>query len=124
VVARRSGHRPLSLKIICDMMGVPDGQYETVLANSNIILSGFDPEFLSEDMNEAVGQLLTSAQALAELVTDLAATRAEAPGEDLVSALVTANIDGEKPPAPSSPRSSSCWWWRVTRPPAPRCRTR
>ena len=85
----------LPLKIICDMMGIPDDQYETVLANSNIILSGFDPEFLSEDQNEAVTQLLTAAQALADLVTSLAATRAEAPGEDLVSALVTANIDGE-----------------------------
>jgi cytochrome P450 len=86
----------LPLKIICDMMGIPDDQYETVLANSNMILSGFDPEFLSEDLNEAVAQLLTAGQALADLVTSLAAARTQAPAEDLVSALVTANIDGEK----------------------------
>jgi methyl-branched lipid omega-hydroxylase len=86
----------LPLKIICGMMGIPDEQYEMVLANSNIILSGFDPEFLSEDQNEAVMQLLGAGQALAELVTGLAATRAQAPADDLVSALVTANIDGEK----------------------------
>src|ERR1035438_6834760 len=36
----------LPLKIICDMMGIPGHQYEMVLANSNIILSGSDPEFL------------------------------------------------------------------------------
>jgi cytochrome P450 len=86
----------LPLKIICDMMGIPDDQYDMVLANTNIILSGADPEFMSEDMDQAVLQLLGSGQALADLVTGLAAERAQAPREDLVSALVTANIDGEQ----------------------------
>ena len=86
----------LPLKIICDMMGVPDDQYEMVLAQTNIILSGADPEFISEDPDEVVIQILGAGQALADLVTGLAAARAEAPGEDLVSALATANIDGEQ----------------------------
>jgi cytochrome P450 len=86
----------LPLKIICDMMGIPDNQYEMVLANTNIILSGADPEFMSEDLDVAVTQLLGSGQALADLVTSLAAARAQSPGDDLVSALVTANIDGEQ----------------------------
>jgi methyl-branched lipid omega-hydroxylase len=86
----------LPLKIICDMMGIPGDRYDMVLANSNIILSGADPEFLSEDQDEAVIRLLGAGQALAELVTGLAATRAQAPTDDLVSALVTANIDGEQ----------------------------
>ncbi len=86
----------LPLKIICDMMGIPDDQYEMVLANTNIILSGADPEFMSEDMDQAVLQLLGAGQALADLLTSLAAARAEAPAEDLVSALITANIDGEQ----------------------------
>src|ERR1700760_1068314 len=86
----------LPLKIICDMMGIPDDQYDMVLANTNIILSGADPEFLSEDMDQAVLQLLGAGQALADLVTALAAERTQAPREDLVSALVTANIDGEQ----------------------------
>jgi methyl-branched lipid omega-hydroxylase len=85
----------LPLKIICDMMGIPDDRYEMVLANTNIILSGSDPEFLSADLDVAVTQILGAGQALAELVTGLAAPRAQAPGEDLISALVTANIDGE-----------------------------
>ena len=82
--------------LICDMMGIPDDQYDMVLANTNIILSGADPEFMSEDMDQAVLQLLGSGQALADLVTGLAAERTQAPREDLVSALVTANIDGEQ----------------------------
>jgi cytochrome P450 len=86
----------LPLKIICDMMGIPDDQYEMVLVNSNIILSGSDPEFLSDDLDEAVIRILGAGQALADLVTGLAAVRAQAPAEDLVSALVTANIDGEQ----------------------------
>ncbi len=86
----------LPLKIICDMMGIPDDQYDMVLANTNIILSGADPEFISEDADQAVLQLLGAGQALADLLTGLATARAEAPGEDLVSALITANIDGER----------------------------
>jgi cytochrome P450 len=86
----------LPLKIICDMMGIPDEQYDMVLANTNIILSGADPEFLSEDLDEGVTRLLTAGQELADLVTGLAAVRAQSPAEDLVSALVTANIDGER----------------------------
>ena len=86
----------LPLKIICDMMGIPDDQYEMVLADSNIILSGADPEFMSADPDEVVVQLLGAGQELADLVTGLAAIRAQAPAEDVVSALVTANIDGEQ----------------------------
>jgi methyl-branched lipid omega-hydroxylase len=86
----------LPLKIICDMMGIPDDHVDMVLAKSNIILSGSDPEFISEDLDTAVTQLLTAAQELAELVTALAADRIKSPREDVLSALVTANIDGEQ----------------------------
>src|SRR5450756_2472477 len=86
----------LPLKFICDMAGIPDDQYEMVLANSNIILSGFDPEFMSEDSDEAVAALLGAGQELTDLVTTLAAARAQAPAGDLISALATANIDGEQ----------------------------
>jgi methyl-branched lipid omega-hydroxylase len=86
----------LPLTIICQMMGVPDSEYDMVLRNTNIILSGSDPDFLSEDLNEAVGQLLAAAQELADLVTGLAAIRAGKPADDLVSSLVNANIDGER----------------------------
>jgi methyl-branched lipid omega-hydroxylase len=86
----------LPLKIICDMMGIGDDHYDMVLKNTNIILSGADPEFISQDMNEAVTQLLTAGQDLAGLVTSLAEQRQAEPADDLVSALATANIDGEQ----------------------------
>jgi cytochrome P450 len=86
----------LPLKIICEMMGVGDENYDMVLKNTNIILSGTDPEFISQDMNEAITQLLTAGQDLAALVTGLAELRQAEPADDLVSALATANIDGEQ----------------------------
>src|ERR1700678_1799396 len=86
----------LPLKIICDLMGIPGSQYEMVLANSNQILAGADPEFLSEDMNEAIGQLFAAAQALVEMMTELAERARVHPRDDVLSSLVTANIDGEQ----------------------------
>jgi methyl-branched lipid omega-hydroxylase len=86
----------LPLKIICEMMGVGDEYYAMVLKNTNIILSGADPEFVSQDLNEAITQILTAGQELAELVTGLAERSQASPGDDLVSALATANIDGEQ----------------------------
>jgi methyl-branched lipid omega-hydroxylase len=87
---------PLPLKIICQMMGIASDQYDMVLHNTNIILAGGDPEFLSEDMDTAVGRILTAGQELTDLVVSLAAARAEHPADDLISALASANIDGEQ----------------------------
>ena len=86
----------LPLTIICQMMGIPDSRYDMVLRDTNIILSGADPDFLSEDPDEAVLQLLTAGQELADLVTELGNTRLDKPADDLITALVTANIDGEQ----------------------------
>ena len=84
------------LKIICAMMGIGDERYEMVLRNTNVILSGSDPEFISEDMDEALTQILTAGGELADLVTGLAEQRQASPADDLVSALATANVDGEQ----------------------------
>ena len=86
----------LPLKIICDMMGIGDAHYAMILRNSNTILSGFDTELLSDDMDEALGRIFAAAEELRALVTDLAAARQASPADDLVSALVNANIDGEQ----------------------------
>jgi cytochrome P450 len=86
----------LPLKIICGMMGIGDEHLAMVLKNTNIILSGTDPEFVSTNLDEAVTQILTAGQDLTTLVTDLAAQRQRTPGDDLTSALATGNIDGEQ----------------------------
>jgi cytochrome P450 len=86
----------LPLKIICQMMGIGDEHYDMVLRNTNLILSGADPEFISENMDEAITQLLTAGKDLADLVTEIAAHRAEHPRDDVITALISANIDGEQ----------------------------
>jgi cytochrome P450 len=85
----------LPLKIICDMMGIPESSYKTVFDNSNVILGGADPEFVADDPEQAAVQLLEAGQTLKDLVEDLGRHRRAHPSDDLVSALVNANIDGE-----------------------------
>src|SRR6185437_16437538 len=86
----------LPLKIICDMMGLGEEHFDMVLRNTNIILSGADPEFVSEDINQALTQILTAGGDLAALVSGLAEQRQAEPRDDLVSSLANANIDGEQ----------------------------
>ncbi|GLW08002.1 linalool 8-monooxygenase [Microtetraspora sp. NBRC 13810] len=86
----------LPLKIICDMMGIPEKDYGHVYDRTNVILGGFDPEFGGDDLLTVGERLLTAGMELQQLVQDLAARRAEQPTDDLTSALVNANIDGER----------------------------
>ncbi|MEO3890295.1 cytochrome P450 [Nonomuraea sp. B5E05] len=86
----------LPLKIICDMMGIPERDYRFVFDRSNIILGGFDPEYTGGDLTQIADRLLTAGMELQQLVQDLAAHRADHPTNDLTSSLVNANIDGER----------------------------
>jgi cytochrome P450 len=86
----------LPLKIICDMMGIPERDYGFVFDRSNVILGGFDPEYAGTDLDKIAERLLTAGMELQQLVQDLAAQRAEDPTDDLTSSLVNANIDGER----------------------------
>jgi cytochrome P450 len=85
----------LPLRIICNMMGVPEPDHDLVFRQSNVILGGMDPEYVPEGADVTMA-LLSAAQELTQLMEDLARQRAERPGEDVTSALVTANVDGEQ----------------------------
>ncbi|MEX2393231.1 MAG: cytochrome P450 [Actinomycetota bacterium] len=85
----------LPLKVICDMMGVPESQYDFVFNCSNTILGLGDPEY-TEDMENPMPQLMNAAFGLTNLATELAQSRLDNPTEDLMSALVHAEVDGEK----------------------------
>ncbi|MFI6504282.1 cytochrome P450 [Nonomuraea typhae] len=86
----------LPLKIICDMMGIPEKDYGYIFERSNLILGGFDPEYTGGDVTKIAERLLAAGMELQHLVQDLAAHRRENPTADLTSALVNANIDGER----------------------------
>lgn len=85
---------PLPLEIICDMMGIPPSEYTTVFRCSNVILSGGDPEYIPEG-NDPVLAFLEAGQELTTLMTELSAHRLDHPTDDLTTALITTNIDGE-----------------------------
>lgn len=86
---------PIPLRVICDMMGVPEADRAMVLAQSNIILSGGDPE-LVEDQDDPLTAFLVAGMELAGLMERLAAERLAEPRDDLTTALVTTEVDGEK----------------------------
>ena len=85
----------LPLAMICDLMGIPEEQYDTVFEQSNIILSNGDPEYIPEGANP-VEALLMAGATLAEIMKALAKDRAENPADDLTTALLNAELDGEK----------------------------
>jgi cytochrome P450 len=85
---------PFPLEIICDMMGVPASEYATVLRCSNVILSGGDPEYVPEGTDPVLA-FMTSGQELTMLMNELSAERVDHPADDLTTALITTNIDGE-----------------------------
>jgi cytochrome P450 len=85
----------LPLAIICDMMGIPESQYEFVFDRTNIILGAGDPEYVA-DVEQVVPALLTAGAELSQLVQELGAERRRHPTDDLTSALVNSEIDGEQ----------------------------
>lgn len=84
----------LPLQIICDMMGVPAADYQRVFECSNVILSAGDPEYVAEG-TDVVGAFLQAGAELSELMQGLARARSTDPTDDVTSALVNANVDGE-----------------------------
>ncbi len=86
----------LPLEIICQMMGVPEDKYQYVFERSNVILGAGDPEYVGEiGEDEMVGALLVAGGELAALMEEMAADRKGNPTDDLTSALVNGEVDGE-----------------------------
>ena len=85
----------IPLEVICDMMGIPHEDRPMVLRATNVILAGGDPD-LYPDLGVWVAENLQAGADLAELMNRLAAERLERPTDDLTSALVTTEVDGEK----------------------------
>jgi cytochrome P450 len=84
----------LPLEIICAMMGIGAGDYDTVLNASNVILSFGDPEYVPEGIDPLVA-FIEAGQQLTELMSELADARRATPTDDVTSALVNTHIDGE-----------------------------
>ena len=76
-------------------MGIPESQTRFVFDRTNVILGAGDPEYVAQIENVPAALLGAGAE-LAALVQDLGRHRLSHPTEDLTSALVHAELDGER----------------------------
>ncbi|ACU69748.1 cytochrome P450 [Catenulispora acidiphila DSM 44928] len=96
----------LPMQVICTMMGIPERQQAMVLAHTNRILAGSDPEYtgVPEDAGVlrtnlvgplALYRLVRAGRRLHHLAAALGRERRRNATGDLTSKLVTADVDGE-----------------------------
>lgn len=86
----------LPLRIIVDMMGIPRSQERFIFDRTNVILGLGDAEYVPDQTEAGImAALLGAAQELTMLITELSDDRLKNPKDDLTTALVTAEVDGE-----------------------------
>ena len=78
--------QPFPLLIICDMMGIPRSEFDTVLRATNVILGAGDPDTLGGQ--EPMTAVMNAGLELTNLMNELAEKRRVDPQDDLTSALV------------------------------------
>ncbi len=84
----------LPLVTISDMMGVPQADRERVVSAADVLVGASDPEvFGDRPPLEVVGEALWT---LTRFATELAAHRERNPGDDLMTGMVQAEIDGDR----------------------------
>ena len=84
----------LPLQTISDMLGVPAADRERVVQAADTLVSAADPEvFGDRHPLEVLGSALWT---LTEFATELAKHRELHPGDDLMTALVQAEVDGDR----------------------------
>ena len=82
---------PLPLQVICDMMGIPEDDHQQVFHWTNVIL-GFGDKDIAQDYEEFV----KVAMDIGAYATAHAEDRRAHAHEDLTTALVEAEVDGER----------------------------
>ncbi len=85
----------LPLKIVCELMGVPDSQYRYVFDNTNVILGAGDPEYV-ENEADILTSILTAGGNLAALMQEVIAAKKGGDGTDLTSQLVNADLGDDE----------------------------
>jgi len=88
----------LPIKVICAMMGIPEHSHAKVAACVDVMTeySGVRGDVTRLRTLRLLGGNLKAIVDLHRLVARLGRERRESPGDDLISALVTADVDGER----------------------------
>jgi cytochrome P450 len=79
----------LPLQIICDMMGIPESQYQWVFDKTNVVLGASDPEYGGDIM-----AAFLAAQELWGFAQELRADRVENPRDDITTKIALAEVEG------------------------------
>jgi methyl-branched lipid omega-hydroxylase len=87
----------LPVRIICEMIGIPESYHQFVYEKSSVAIRVADAAFLlgSASVEDTFGAIATSGFELTCLVQELAKERIASPSDDLLSTLMNADIDGE-----------------------------
>ena len=84
----------LPLQTISDMIGVPDADRDSVVAAADALVSTGDEQFLAgRDALAVMGEAIWT---LSQFAGEMADRREREPADDLMTALVQAEIDGER----------------------------
>ncbi|HEV2368941.1 MAG TPA: cytochrome P450, partial [Acidimicrobiales bacterium] len=84
---------PFPLLVISDMMGIPRSEFATVLDATNTILGAGDTEMIGG--KDPFTSIFEAGMTLTGLMNELAEQRRKEPTDDLTSALVHADVEGE-----------------------------
>lgn len=82
---------PLPLQIICEMMGIPAEDEARVFSWTNVILGAGDPDY-----GGSFESLMSNSLAMYEYAQALGEDRRLKPRDDITSALMQAELDGER----------------------------
>ncbi len=85
----------LPLKIVCDLMGIPESQFQFVFDRTNIILGAGDPEYVPEG-TDVLTALLTAGGELAQLMNEVATSKKGGDGTDLTSVLMNTELHDDR----------------------------
>lgn len=86
--------KELPVRTLSDMVGIPESEREKVAHAADAMVSWADPVYLAG--RNPLEVLLESQMYLHQVANTLAAERREHPGNDLISALVHAEVDGDR----------------------------
>jgi len=87
--------RLVPLEVICEMVGVPEGDWESMFELSNRVLGFDDPEFTGDNKEEFTPEDMQMSLELFQYMNDLVAERRKDPREDVLSVLANSELDGQ-----------------------------
>jgi cytochrome P450 len=82
------------VKVICELLGVPPTDHEIFRENSRILTRGLDPDFMVSAADRE--KMLEASGIIDRYFEELIAERTAHPGDDLLSALIQVEQEGEK----------------------------